>query len=75
MTDVTPPEPIEAVDPAAAKAQPQPPELSPALAETQAAGVDVEHLRRNLRLTPAERLARLQAGLRMLRTLRTARRL
>lgn len=41
----------------------------PALAAAQAAGVHLAHLRRNLTLTPAERLARLQAGIRLRRTL------
>ena len=51
------------------------PALSPALVEAQAAGVDLAHLRYNLSLTPAQRLAQLQAGIRMFRTLRAARRL
>ncbi len=51
------------------------PELPPVLAEAQAAGVDLDHLRHNLSLTPAQRLARLQAGIRMMHTLRAARRL
>jgi len=50
-------------------------ELPPLLAEAQAAGVDLAHLRHNLTLTPAQRLAQLQAGIRMFRTLRAARRL
>ena len=51
------------------------PALSPVLAEAQAAGVDLAHLRYNLSLTPTQRLAQLQAGIRMFRTLRAARRL
>ena len=51
------------------------PALPPVLAEAQAAGVDLAHLRYNLSLTPAQRLAQLQAGIRMFRTLRAARRL
>ena len=55
---------------------PRPPaEFSPALVEAQTAGVDLDHLRYNLSLTPAQRLARLQAGIRAWHTLRTARRL
>ena len=50
-------------------------EQSPVLAEAQAAGVDLAHLRHNLSLTPSQRLARLQAGIRMVRTLRAARHL
>ena len=52
-------------------------EVTPAqfLIQAAEAGVDLQQLRRNLRLTPAERLARLQAGIRMVKTLRSAIRL
>jgi hypothetical protein len=50
-----------------------PSEVVAVLAESKAFGVDVEALRHNLRLTPAQRLAMLQAGLRTWRTLRNSR--
>lgn len=43
-----------------------------ALAEAEALGVDLDHLRHNLTLTPAQRLEKLQAGLRLWQTLQLA---
>lgn len=50
-----------------------PAEVATILAEATAFGVDLEALRYNLKLTPAQRLSMLQAGLRSWRTLRNAR--
>ncbi len=50
-----------------------PAEISAALEQARAFGVDLEALRENLRLTTEQRLQRLQAGLRMVASLRNAR--
>ncbi len=50
-----------------------PSEIATVLAESKAFGIDLDHLRANLQMTPARRLAMLQAGLRTVETLRRAR--
>lgn len=57
----------------AADSRPSRADIAAVLEKSQAFGVDLGHLRANLALTPAQRLDMLQAGLRMVETLRRAR--